>query len=146
MDAILDGKAETVCHQQWDYGCTPLSPLTLRTESFRFHEGIEDTDIGRTLPWVVLKVEELETCHVLCTQIHLYVLLVELERPQTAGLMEIFRLIQHAGLLQTVAEHLHIIWIEHTGVLLDLIVVRIGLELSRLMRDDGHGLRMVCSF
>ena len=55
--------------------------------------------------------------------------------------MEILCLIQHAGFLQTIAEHLHIIRIERTRIFLDFIVVRIGLELSRLVRDDGYGLR-----
>ena len=146
MDAILDGKTVTVGYQQRYYGCTPLAPLPLRTESLRIHESIEDADIGRTLSGIVLQVEKLETCHVLRTQIHLDILFVELKRPQATGLVEVLRLIQHTCLLKSGAEHFHIIRIEHARVLLDFIEVWISLELGRLMRDDGNSLRLVAPF
>ena len=60
--------------------------------------------------------------------------------------MEVLRLIQHTYLLQTISEHLHIIRIEHTRVLLNLIVIGIGLELRRLVRDNRNSLRPTASF
>ena len=47
-------------------------------------------------------------------------------------------LIEHASFLQTVAEHFHIIWMEYTCVLFDLVKVGVGLELCCLMTDNRN--------
>ena len=60
--------------------------------------------------------------------------------------MEGFRLIQHAGFLQTRAEHFHIIRIECACVFLDFIEVWIDLELCCLMRDDRYCLGPCTTF
>ena len=100
VDPIFVGETKTVCHQQWHYWGAPLAPFALCAKSLRIHEGIENTNIGRALSWIVLKVEQLETCHILGAQVHFDVLFVELQRPGTAGLMEVFGLIQHAGFFE----------------------------------------------
>ena len=133
LDALFFGKTEAVSNQKRYHRSTPLAPLSFRTKSFRIHKGIEDTHISRALSWVVLQIEQLETCHILSAQIHLDVLLIKLKRPGATGPMEGFRLIQHAGFLQTRAEHLYIIRIEHTRIFLDFIEVWVGLELCCLV-------------
>ena len=100
VDPIFVGETKTVCHQQWHYWGAPLAPFALCAQALWIHEGIENANVGRTLSRIVLQVEQLEACHILGAQVHLDVLFVELQRPGTTGLMEVFGLIQHAGFLE----------------------------------------------
>ena len=106
MDAFVGGEAEPVGPQQrYDRGA-PLPPLCRRAESLALHERVEDADVGGALPRIVLQVQQLEACHVRRAQIHLDVLLVELQCPPSAGVVEVLGLVRHAGVLQPGAEHL----------------------------------------
>ena len=138
MDALGVAEAELVGNEQRHHGCAEAAPLLGAAHALRVEEGIEDTHVGAALSWIVLQVEQLETGHVRGAEIHLDVLLVEAQAPLSAGLVESLGLVGHARLFQPVAENLHVVGVECTGVFRYLVIVRVGLELGRLVRDDGY--------
>ena len=101
------------------------------------HEGIKYAYVGRTLSRIVLKVEQLESCHIGCAEIHLDVLLIKQIRPSATGAMKGFGLIGHTCIGKPLTEHLHVAWPKHAGVFPDFVIVRINLELCCLVADDG---------
>ena len=77
MQHLLIGVAELIGNEQGHHRSAESAPLLGRAQSLGIKESIENTYIRTTLPGIVLKVEQLESCHIRCAQVHLDVLLVE---------------------------------------------------------------------
>ena len=128
--------AELLNFQQRHHWRTPLAPFLRRSDSLALHESIEDSHIGTSLTRVILNVKELETSHVLGSEIHLDVRLIEFHAPQARSLVEIIRLREHSCSGKATTEDLKVVRIEHARIFLDFTEVGIGLELSGLVRDN----------
>ena len=111
-------------------------PFIRRGDSLALHESIKNAHEGTTLTRIILNIEKLEACHVLGSEIHLNVRLIEFHAPQARSLVEIICLRKHSGSGKATAEDLEVVRIEHARVFLDLTEVGIGLELSCLVRDN----------
>ena len=96
------------------------------------------------MSWIVLKVEQLKSRHVLRAEVHLDVGTIEERRPSARGTEEVVGLTHHARLAQTLTEHFEIAWGEHSGVFAHFLIVRVHLELPRFVADDRERTGIDC--
>ena len=115
-------------------------PLVFYEGILAVHESIHHPHIGRPLSRIVLNVKKLETTEAGGAEAHLDIGLIQFRRPSHGGPVEILRLVREARGLQPATEFHQVV--RHEGrpfILVDFGVIRIALELTRLMADDRDG-------
>ena len=102
------------------------------------HERVQDAHIGRSLPGIVLDVKQLEAAEARGAEAHFHIGLVQFEGPAEGGAVESRRLVRHSGDVQPATELHQVVRGQRAGVLVDLGVIRIALELPGLVADHRH--------
>ena len=116
-----------------------LLPLSRNEGILIVHERVQHSHIGRSLAGIILDVKQLETAEARGAEAHFDIGLVQLRGPAEGGAAEVRRLVPHPRGFQPAPELHQVVRGQRAGVFVDLGVVRITLELPRLVADDRHG-------
>lgn len=124
--------------EQRNHFRTEMPPFFRRDQPFTLHKSIQDSDISRALSRIILQIEQLETAPFRCTQVHLDIRPVQQSRPFAGSHHKVMRLVDHTGLFQAFLEDFEIAGLQYTRIFLYLFIIRIYLELPRLMADNRN--------